>query len=342
MQNYQVVDCHADSIDNWNAFVQKNNGNYCHLYHWRDVIRNSYGLMTFYLAIVRESEWVGILPLALVPGVGGRSAVSVPYCNYGGLLVANDSDPVLVMKAALSFLTDKGIHRVEVRELCHPGDVFSSEEVTLILELPDSRDLFWKMIGDKVRNQVRKAEKAGLEVQWGREQAPDLYEVYADNMGRLGTPVHPRAFVDEILSSFGDDADVLTVRLQGRAIAAMLVLKFGDTWIDPIASSLVEFRHLNPNMILYWEALQRAMAAGMRRFDFGRSKRDSGTYKFKQQWGATEVPLNYHSYEKGVRVSSASTDLYRGNKAVMFARVWSVLPGRIQRILGPKIRRYIP
>ncbi len=339
---YQVADCGFDHLAQWNFFVQQNFGNYCHQYEWRRVLQNTYGLETFYLAITQGSDWVGILPLAVIPGIYGRRAVSVPYCNYGGLLVTQAADQNQVRNAALTFLAQKGIHRLEVRELCITGEASSFSEVTMMLDLPDATELLWKAIGDKARNQVRKAERASLEVRWGRDQAMDLYDIYAENMGRLGTPVHARAFVDETLAAFGNQADVLTVRLQGRPIAAMLVLKFGDTWIDPIASSLVELRNLNPNMLLYWEALKQAMAAGAKRFDFGRSKKDSGTYRFKRQWGAMEIPLDYHTYVEGVRVESASTDTYRGGKAAVFAKVWAKLPSSAQRFVGPKIRRYIP
>jgi len=339
---YTVIDCGPENHSIWERFVQQNSGNYCHLYEWRHVLENAYKLRTFYLVVLRDSEWVGILPLAVIPSLRGGKAISVPYCNYGGLLVGNGSDPALVWNAALSFLKSEGVNRLEVRELCHLGDVRSSGEVTLMLNLPESSDLLWKNIGAKVRNQVRKAERSGLEVQWGCDQASDLYKIYAENMGRLGTPVHARAFIEQIVSVFGNNADVLTVCLRGRAIAAMLVLKFGDTWIDPIASSLFEFRSLNPNMLLYWEALKQAVAAGAHRFDFGRSQRGSGTYKFKRQWGAVEFSLNYHSYENGVQVASASTDAYRGSKAAMFSKVWSSLPRSIQLALGPKIRPYIP
>lgn len=325
----------------WNDFVNENSGSYCHQYEWRLVLQNAYRLKTFYLAITQGSDWVGILPLAVIPGIGRQKAVSVPYCNYGGLLVAQTADVNHVKNAALAFLRHQGIHLLEVRELCKMGGI-SSGGVTMLLDLPKVSDALWKRIGDKARNQVRKAQRSGLEVQWGREQASDLYGIYAENMGRLGTPVHARAFVDGILMAFGDQADVLTVRLQGRAIAAMLVLKYGDTWIDPIASGLVEFKKFNPNMLLYWEALKQAISVGTRRFDFGRSQRESGTYKFKSQWGAVATPLNYYSYVNGIQVASASTDIYRGSKAAIFSKVWSKLPSHIQLVLGPKIRRYIP
>jgi len=340
-----IVEGHESDVVAWDAFVSRASGTYCHAFVWKRIVEKAYGLKTHYLSIRRDAEWVGILPLSVMPGMlpwSPRRAVSVPYCNYGGLLVADGADLVQVRDAALSFLMDKGISRLEVRDLCRPGDSSPSDQVTMILDLPDSTDALLKLIGGKARNQVRKAEREGLEIRWGREQASDFYAVYADNMGRLGTPVHARAFVDEILASFGDQADVLTVRLQGRAVATMLVLKFGDTWVNPIASSVARFRTLNANMLMYWEALRRATQAGAKRFDFGRSTRNSGPYKFKQQWGAAEIPLNYHSYLNGTQVSAASTDLYRGRKAAMFAKAWSMFPAAVQNRLGPRIRRYIP
>jgi len=343
--DFEIVECDDNDAGAWDAFVSGASGTYCHAFAWKGVLEKAYRLRTHYLSIREGGEWAGVLPVALTPGLlpwSSPGAVSVPYCNYGGLLVAEGSDPVAARDAALSFLRDRGINRLEVRNMGPAADGSSSEEVTLMLDLPEAGDFALEQIDGKARNQVRKAEREGLDVRWGREQGPALYDIYAQNMGRLGTPVHARAFINEILACFGEQADVLTVRFQGRAVAAMLVLKFGDTWVDPIASSLAEFKALNANMLMYWEALRRATQAGAKRFDFGRSRRNSGTHKFKQQWGAAEIPLNYHSYLNGEPVSAVSTDLYRSRRAVMFAKAWSILPGAVQNSLGPKIRRCIP
>lgn len=334
---------HDDAVrNNWNRFVSDNAGTYYHLYEWRSVFENSYHLTTHYLAVVDGDEWLAILPLAVMPTPFRAKAVSLPYSNYGGLLLKRALDYPAVIKSVTSYLASVGINQVEMRCLNAPGSVENSSELTMILTFPASVEALWKAIGDKARNQVRKAEKAGLVAEWGAHQVAELYDIYADNMGRLGTPVHARAFIEQILQSLGDKADVLTIRLNGQAIAAMLLVKHGDLWADPIASSRVEFRHLNPNMLLYWEALRQAMASGARQFDFGRSQRDSGTHKFKKQWGAEEVSLDYHTVACGERVSVASTNLYRGGKAAMFAKIWSHLPNMLQRLVGPKIRRYIP
>jgi hypothetical protein len=47
-------------------------------------------------------------------------------------------------------------------------------------------------------------------------------------------------------------------------------------------------------MRLYWECLRHAVESRHKRFDFGRSTIDGGTYRFKQQWGAIPVPLYWY------------------------------------------------
>jgi len=274
-----------------------------------------------------------------IPG-GAVKAVSLPYCNYGGLLVAHGVDAAPIKVAAINYLTGLGIDMVELRDIA-PGMVDASE-VTMILSLPKSAELLWKQIGDKARNQVRKAQKTGLLLRWGRDQSDDLYAIYAKNMGRLGTPVHSPRFIKEILSSLGEQVYVLTVLHGGRAIGAILVIKHGDTWTDPMASCLVEFNKFNPNMLMYWEALRAACDAGAKAFDFGRSHKDSGTYRFKKQWGAGEVALDYHSYVGGILLQSVSTNFYRGQSASKLASLWQWLPTFVQMRLGPVVRRWLP
>ena len=217
-QDFEIVECGENDAGAWDAFVSSASGTYCHAFAWKGILEKAYGLRTYYLSIRRNGTWVGVLPVALTPGMlpwSSLGAVSVPYCNYGGLLVVDGIDPTAARQAALSFLGDRGINRLEVRNLGLATDGSSSEEVTLMLDLPETEDLSLEQIDGKARNQVRKAEREGLDVRWGREQGPALYEIYADNMGRLGTPVHAQAFIDEILAGFGDQADILTVRLQG-------------------------------------------------------------------------------------------------------------------------------
>lgn len=342
LEIYQVQDCNSSVQNEWNKFVARSCGSHYHLLEWRTVFEKTYHLKTLYLTIKERGVSVGILPIAIMPHFPGRAvkAVSLPYCNYGGLLVAHGVDSVPIKAAAINYLTSLGIDKIEFRDIT--PSMVDAVEVTMILTLPESTELLWKRIGDKARNQVRKAQKVGLSLRWGRDQGDDLYAIYAKNMGRLGTPVHSPKFIKEILSSLGELADVLTVRYEDRAIGAMLVIKHGSTWSDPMASCLAEFNRFNPNMLMYWEALRAACDAGGKSFDFGRSHKDSGTYRFKKQWGASEVALNYHSYVGGMLLPSVSTDFYRGQSASKLASIWQKLPTFFQMRLGPVVRRWLP
>lgn len=340
--DFSIIECGDESLAGWGVFVDKVSGTYCHLFGWKQVFERAYGLKTYYLAFLSADTWVAVLPVTVMPRLPGSEvkAVSLPYCNYGGLLTAPGVDADSLKAAAIKYLNNLGVGKIEFRELA--PSLPDAGEVTMVLALPESSELLWKQVGDKVRNQVRKAQRAGLTLRWGADQGGDLYAIYAKNMGRLGTPVHSPKFVKEILANLEGHADVLTVRHEDQPIGAMLVLKHGETWSDPIASCLTEFNSLNPNMLLYWEALRAACDAGAKSFDFGRSHKDSGTYRFKKQWGAKEIALNYHSYRNGVLLSLASTSFYRGQSASNLASIWRRLPAFIQGQLGPVVRRWLP
>jgi CelD/BcsL family acetyltransferase involved in cellulose biosynthesis len=92
-------------------------------------------------------------------------------------------------------------------------------------------------------------------------------------------------------------------------------------------------------MLVYWETMRAACREGFRRFDFGRSSRNSGTYQFKRQWGAVEQPLFWYTIPltPAKSTSIASAGAGRG----LVAKVWQRLPPSVTRWLGPRIRKYL-
>jgi hypothetical protein len=56
---------------------------------------------------------------------------------------------------------------------------------------------------------------------------------------------------------------------------------------------LISFPDRATLFILYWAVLEFACQGGYHRFDFGRSTRDQGTFRFKQQWGAAPEGLDW-------------------------------------------------
>ena len=339
--------CTPEVGQKWDQFVNDHPaGTYCHAFAWSEVLERAYGLRSFYLRIERsDARWQGVFPVVVLPALLQRSArgTSVAFCNYGDVLVNAEISVDGMRSACLEYLANQGLRTVEVRGLgTRVNESGQSPEVSMMLDLPSEPTELWKAIGQKARNQIRKAQKLGLVARWGDDQVDILYRIYAANMGRLGTPVHARKFFDEIVRSFGKQCDILTVGRGNIAMGAMLVIRQHDIWADPFASTVFAYNDKNPSMLMYWEALRAASAAGARRFDFGRSKTGSGTFHFKRQWGAIPFVIENRTYVNGQALATSVLDTYRGSQARLASEAWKRLPAAVQLRLGPAIRRWMP
>src|SRR3989475_11277499 len=127
-------------------------------------------------------------------------------------------------------------------------------------------------------------------------------------------------------------------RKGGTPVGGLVALAFKDRLAVPWASCLKEYLSLCPNMLLYWEVLRTACVEGFRTFDFGRSSRHSGTYRFKRQWGAREEPLFWYTIPITRRRGLPEASPHTG---VLLAKVWQRLPLAVTRGLGPRIRKYL-
>jgi len=340
------IDHQVEQRNEWDEFVlsHRESTNY-HLQGWRDVIEKSFGHRTYYLsARNRQNEITGVLPLVHMKStLFGSFLVSLPFFNYGGLLCNGDDAAAELLDSARELSGKLGADHVELRHLraCNGGLATREHKVTMILPLEADRDSQWKDLDSKVRNQVRKARKGGLQAITGHaELLDDFYTVFCRNMRDLGTPVYGRRFFQNILASFPESTRIISVSLQGKPVAAALLTWYRDTLEVPWASSVREYREHCPNNLLYWEAICFAIDNGLKKLDFGRSTPGEGTYCFKKQWGAVPKQL-YWQYvlNNGGAVPQLSPANSKYRTAI---RVWQSLPVFLTNILGPAIVRNIP
>ena len=329
----------------WEAYADRASG--ASGYHglvWPRIIREAFGHPAYPLAAYAGDRITGILPLVLVAGpLFGRFRVSLPFVNYGGLLADDAESASALLEEARALMMRLRARSVELRHTGVPrlGLPALGHKASLILPLPGDPDLLWNGLKDKVRNQVRKARKNGLETVEGHaELLDDFYRVFCVNMRALGTPVYGRIFFERILARLPKTTRVLAVRRNGRCLAAGVLYRHKDRLEMPWASSLPESRPLCANVLLYWQALRRACQSGCRTFDFGRSSPDSGPWRFKRQWGADPLPL---SWEYLLAPGMAPPDLNTQNPRFQAAiGLWKRLPLAVTNALGPRIVRCIP
>jgi FemAB-related protein (PEP-CTERM system-associated) len=192
----------------------------------------------------------------------------------------------------------------------------------------------------KLRNQIRKAEKSGLRFVVGRLELLDRFYDVAHNMRDLGKPVHGKSFFRNILEAFPDATTIFAVYREIKMIAAGISSRFRNTLEIPWASSISDYKMLCPNNMLYLEAIRFAIRNGFKRFDFGRSTPNEGTYNFKKQWGAKPAQLYWQYVVDGHK---ETPNLSPSNPRYQAAiRIWQRLPVPATKVLGPMIVRNIP
>ena len=311
---------------------------------WLRVIQRAFGHQVTYLAATRNDRIVGVLPLVMMSSrVFGRFAVSVPFVNYGGVLADDPAAASALVDAAVAATERAHGAYLELRHTTRQCASFQAKhhKVSMTLPLQSTPDALWQTIDRKLRNQIRKAEKSGLEVRSGGiELLPEFYRVFARNMRDLGTPVYSARFFEEILHEYADTTRVFVVTSGGAAAAASIVHWFRERIEVPWASAIREYNPLCANVFLYWAMLRFACESGFTTFDFGRSTVGEGPYQFKKQWGAEASELVWEYWTANGR---SLPDLSPHNpKFALAVRTWQRLPVPVATALGPFIVRNIP
>lgn len=285
---------------------------------------------------------VGVLPLVRVRSLlFGHYLVSMPFVNYGGPLGTADAVRALAHEAVAMAQSD-GVKLLELRSRGEqPIDLPASHrKITVVLDLPDSPEALRKQLGAKLRSQIKRPEKEGVSVRFGADQVAPFFAVFARHMRDLGTPTQPRALFEQIAERFGDEVWFGCAYLEDRPIACGAGFRWGTEFEMTWASALHEFNRISPNMLLYAAFMDRSIAEGVRLFNFGRCSPDSGTHRFKKQWGSRDEQLWwYQSTRDGAAVATPSPD----QGAFSWGpRLWQHLPLPLANVLGPRIVRSIP
>jgi len=327
----------------WDAFVRSApSWTHFHLHGWKGVIERVFGHECLYLeARDAAGRMAGVLPLVRVRSVVfGHYLVSMPFLNYGGPL--GDADAVRALAGdAVELARRERVRLLELRSRTPlPLDLdVSHRKITVLLDLPSRADALWTRLDGKVRSQVRRPQKEGIEVRFGRDQVAPFFAVFARHMRDLGTPTQPRRLFEAVAEAFGDDAWFGCAYLGQTPVAAGCGFRWGREFEMTWASSLVSVKRLAPNMLLYWRFIERAIDEGLGVFNFGRCTPGSGTHRFKQQWGTRDEPLWW--YSSGAR-TGATTPSPDDATYAWGPRLWKRLPTALTTAIGPRIVRYIP
>lgn len=282
----------------------------------------------------------GLLPLHHVRSLlFGQALVSSAFAVDGGILADDAFTIAALADAAQALAGDLSIELHGGPAPAAEGWQPYSEHVGFVRPLADDDEAELLAVPRKHRAELRKAlANSALRVEIGRSPrlVRDHYRVYAQSVHNLGTPVFPARLLKAVLSQFGEESDILVVYDGTRPVSAVLSLYHGGAVMPYWGGGVQDARRLRSNELMYYRLMGHGRARGMTRFDFGRSKRDSGQAAWKKSFGFEPRPLTYHvwSPDGQVRDIDPRSDKYQRRIAL-----WKRLPLPIANLIGPHIAR---
>jgi FemAB-related protein (PEP-CTERM system-associated) len=334
----------ASDRERWEQFVADcPRATFFHRIGWHEIHGEVFHHRPHYLLAERSERVVGILPLAQVKSlVFGHALTSLPFAVYGGIAASDEEAEQALRRYAVELGRELGVDHLELRGTA-PGDPqwpVQDLYVTFRKELKDDVDANMRAIPRKQRAMVRKGMQRGL-VSAIETEGPDrFFDLYADNLHRHGTPPHAKRYFRELQRVFGADCEILTVfGPQAKAVSAVLSFYFRDQVLPYYAGDLTEARALAANDFKYWELMRRACERGSRIFDFGRSKRDTGSFDFKRNWGFEPTPLHYQY--RLFKLSAVPQHNPLNPRYRHAIGLWRRMPRRFVNAVGPMLARHL-
>jgi len=331
----------SEDAARWEAFVLKcPEATFFHRIGWKEILEQVLHHRCHYLLAERDSQIVGVLPLAEVKSfLFGHALVSLPFAAYGGV-AADDPEVVSVLhEAAVWTARGLGVSHLELRDRARKEPSWPQQDlyVTFRKEIQPEVEANMLAIPRKQRAMVRKGIQRGL-VSEIDQDVGRFFDVYSDNVHRHGTPALSKRYFEALARVFGRDCEVLTVvSPQGKPVSSVLSFYFRDEVLAYYGGDLTDARDLAANDFKYWELMRRACERGYRIFDYGRSKRDTGPFDFKKNWGFEPQQLAYEY--KLLRRDSIPQNNPSNPKFQAFIAAWRRLPRPVANTLGPWIVR---
>jgi serine/alanine adding enzyme len=231
-----------------------------------------------------DDELVGVMQSVIISeGKGIKGYLTARLIVQGGPLVKNNNPEVLkgILQYHIRKFRSKAIY-TQIRNLFSVdsySDIFTSvgfsyeDHLDIHIDLSIDFDIFWRGVKQKLRQNIRKSEKLGVEIfEVQRENIDDLYNILNQVYNNANLPVPPKSLFTSSFDYLLDSQNLIgfVAKYEGKVIGFRLELVFRDVIYDWYAGSLDEYYHLKTNDLLPFKAIEWGYKRkGFRIFDFG-------------------------------------------------------------------------
>ncbi|MGA2748460.1 MAG: GNAT family N-acetyltransferase [Verrucomicrobiota bacterium] len=305
---------------------------------WARVLHDTYGHKPLYFARFHGKQLTGLLPVMEVSSpLTGRRGVSLPFTDACSPLTADGSDTQSFYQTALACGRCRRWKYLECRGSAQSwqGSSPSLAFYGHLIDLQLGPDLLYKGLDGAFRRAVRKAQEAGLRVEFstGPESMATFYRLHCLTRRRHGLPPQPFRFFANIQRHVlaPGQGFVATARLEKKALAAAVFLYQGRQALYKFGASDYAAQQLRPSNLMMWLAIKQCGDMGLATLNLGRtSLSNEGLRRFKLALGATEHNVQYAKYDFSTQRFVTDTDRAEGG----FNRLFACLPLPMLRLAG--------
>jgi len=324
----------------WDEFVSAcPEATFFHRAGWKTVIERAFGHRATFLYAEADGRIEGVLPLAEVKSfLFGHSLISLPFCVYGGVAATTERARQALDDAAVALAEKLGVGHLEYRSIGarHAEWAHSDLYVTFRRAIDPDVEKNMNAIPRKQRAMVRKGIKAGLKSEIDGD-VERFFAAYAHSVHRLGTPVFSKRYFQILMEVFARDCEVQTITLERELVTSVMSFYFRDEVLPYYAGGMDKARDVAGNDFMYWELTRRASERGLKVFDFGRSKKGTGSFDFKKNWGFEPQDLHYEY--RLVKAPSVPEVNPLNPKYQLAIKAWQRMPLALANLIGPHIAR---
>ncbi|HEX8873528.1 MAG TPA: FemAB family XrtA/PEP-CTERM system-associated protein [Nitrosospira sp.] len=325
-------------VKRWDDFVLLcPEATFFHRAGWQTVVERAFGHKTWFFFAELGGQIQGVLPLVEINSrLFGHSLSSLPFCVYGGIAATSEPARDALDQAAQALALGLQVDYLEYRNLAalHPQWPMKDLYVTFRKGIAPEVEENMQAIPRKQRAMVRKGIKAGLESVID-EDTSRFFQAYSASVHRLGTPVFSKHYFRVLKEVFAEDCELMIVEKEGKVISGVMSFYFRDEVLPYYGGGTHEAREVAGNDFMYWELMRRACEKGYKTFDFGRSKRNTGSFDFKKNWGFEPQPLHYEYRLYGAEAVPDHNPL--NPRYQLFIKAWQKLPLSLANLIGPHI-----
>lgn len=303
------------TLDNWtelsSGFQEKT---IFHSYEWFQILKEGFPNLEIklYAIIDNERKIIGLLPIECArigPLKLGGSPLPRYFTPYQGPLLMSYSDNCSKMFEEMADLVFRKLKvhyftlsfpphnhaEVHARQASH--QLWETKK-TLLLDLSVGVDKLWKGLKSETRNEVRQAERRGVEIIEAHtldEWLGDYYLMHRSVYSRQGvkSPGNPcfyRALWNWLYSK--GQLKVALAKHQSKLIAGGIFLIYKDTIYFLDGASFREHQKLRGNNLIQWNVISWAASSGLCLYDMVGANIPTIAH-FKRGFGAVEVEHSY-------------------------------------------------